>query len=59
MEENLIYCDKCNENMKDGYELHNGLYHYCSDECLFSEIDKEEYLELYKEGFAFWTTFEE
>lgn len=34
-------CEYCNENMSEGYLVHDGLYHYCSDECLHKDISKE------------------
>lgn len=54
-----IRCSNCNVVMVDGYEIHNGLYHYCSEKCLHSVMTDSEYKELYNEGYAFWTTFED
>lgn len=59
MKEDKIYCSKCGNDMIQGYTVHDGLYHYCSDECLHKDISKEEYLYMYEQGFAFWTTFED
>lgn len=57
--ENEIYCDECNEIMDEGYMIHDGIYHYCSDECLYKNISEEYYKKIYEQGFAFWTTFED
>ena len=54
-----IYCSKCGEEMSQGYNVHDGLYHYCSKECLNLDICDMEYDLLYEEGYAFWTTFED
>lgn len=54
-----IYCDECNEKMEEGYMIHDGIYHYCSDKCLYRNVNKKVYEHLYEQGFAFWTTFED
>ena len=59
MEEDKIYCSKCDDYMTQGYTVHDGLDHYCSDKCLYKDISKEEYLYMYEQGYAFWTTFED
>lgn len=59
MEEDEIRCSQCNEVMSEGYKVHDGLYHYCSNECLYTVMNEKEYLELHEEGDAFWTTFED
>lgn len=56
--ENEIYCDECNEVMESGYVIHDGLYHYCNEECLRKNIGDQEFKKIYDMGFAFWTTFE-
>ncbi len=55
--ENLIRCVKCYKSIKEGYSMDNGSYHYCSERCLYKDISEEEYLELHKKGYAFWTKF--
>ncbi|MGL5753002.1 MAG: hypothetical protein ACRCXT_20845 [Paraclostridium sp.] len=57
--ENEIYCDECNENMEEGYIIYDGLYHYCSDKCLYKNINKKHYKYLHEQAFVFWTTFED
>lgn len=57
--DNKIYCDKCRKEMDEGYEFFDGLEHYCSNECLYSQVSKDEYKELHREGYAFWTTYED
>ena len=59
MKDYSVYCDECNGRIKDGYIIHDGLYHYCSEQCLYKNISKEDYKKLHDMGFAFWTTFEE
>ncbi|MGL5714200.1 MAG: hypothetical protein ACRCX2_14365 [Paraclostridium sp.] len=54
-----IYCNECHNEMQEGYVIHDGLYHYCSDECLHKNITKDDYEYLYEQGFSFWTTFED
>lgn len=57
--ENEIYCDECNEVMDEGYMIYDGIVNYCSDECLHTNISKEDYEKLYDMDYAFWTTFED
>ncbi len=59
MEKNKIYCSKCGDDMTQGYTVNDGLDHYCSNECLYKDMSREEYLYMYEQGFAFWTTFED
>lgn len=54
-----IYCTSCNREMKEGYTICDGIQHYCSDECLNTEITEEEYKELHEQGYGFWTTYED
>ena len=54
-----VYCTECNDEMTEGYEVHDGLYHYCKDECLYKNVSKEDYEKMYEIGYAFWTTFED
>lgn len=57
--ENEIYCDECNKIMDEGYTIHDGLFHYCSNEYLYENISNVEYEKISDMGFAFWTTFED
>lgn len=54
-----IFCDECNQEMLYGYVIHDGIEHYCSDECLHKNINEEGYKYLNQDGYAFWTTFED
>lgn len=36
-------CSKCGNLMDEGYLIDGGTAYYCSDECLYSEITKEEW----------------
>ena len=53
-------CSKCNSLMIDGYCIDNGSEYYCTDECLESEMTREEFEELYDEGGgeSYWTEWE-
>lgn len=48
-------CSHCGKVMIDGYLVDEGAAYYCSDECLYSNMTEEEYLELYEEDVAFYT----
>ena len=54
-------CDVCGSYMIEGYCIEDGERHYCSDECMTSEMTIEEYNELYNdgEGGSYFTTWEE
>ncbi len=57
--EDKTYCTVCNKEMSEGYVINDGLENYCSKKCLDTEITDDEYNQLYEEGYAFWTTFED
>jgi DNA-directed RNA polymerase subunit RPC12/RpoP len=59
VEDDEIRCTNCNKIMSEGYEVCDGLQHYCSNKCLETELSQDEYKILYEEGYAFWTTFED
>lgn len=48
-------CTHCGKVMIDGYLIDDGSSYYCSDECLYSNMTKEEYLEMYENDDAFYT----
>ena len=52
-------CSICGKEMVSGYVLDDGIYYYCSDKCLYKHITKEEYLEMYDNGEAYWTEWGE
>lgn len=54
-------CDACNSYMIEGYCIEEGTEHYCSDECLLTEMTKEEFNGLYAdgEGDSYFTDWEE
>lgn len=60
-EENTMarYCNKCGKKMFNGFCIDSGLEYYCSEECLYSCMTEEEYLELYESDAAYWTEWEE
>lgn len=49
------YCDKCANQMIDGFVIADGFEYYCSDECLHSKYSEEEYNEMYENDEAYWT----
>lgn len=50
-------CSHCGKEMQEGYCIEGGMDYYCSDECLESEISREEYEKLYDngDGDSYWT----
>ena len=52
-------CTECHKEMIDGYCIGDGHAYYCSDECLHKNISDEEYVEMYENGDAYWTTWYE
>lgn len=58
--EKVRICSQCKKIMTDGYCIEGGIEYYCSDECLYKNITKEEYLELFDngEGDTYWTIWE-
>lgn len=54
-----VLCNICNKEMQEGYSICDGLQYYCSDKCLETEMSIDEYIQLYEEGYAFWSTFDE
>jgi hypothetical protein len=53
-------CNLCNNDLNyEGYVIDDGTEYYCSEKCLHERIGEKEYLELYDEGLAYWTEFEE
>lgn len=43
-------CSNCSRLMVEGYVIENGEEYYCCDKCLESNMTREEFEELYKEG---------
>lgn len=43
-------CDWCNEGMNEGYMIHGGIEHYCSDECLFKNYSLDDWNDMYNDG---------
>lgn len=59
MEDEKTYCTVCNKEMSEGYVVNDGLQNYCTKVCLNVEVTDDEYNQLYEEGYAYWTTFED
>lgn len=62
--ENFRFCDFCGKPIYfDGFMIVAdggiGWEYYCDKNCLHSVYTEEEYLQMYKGGYAFYTTFEE
>lgn len=52
-------CSSCGRVMMSGYCIGDGDQYFCSDKCLYSVYTAAEYNELYDNGAAYWTTWEE
>jgi hypothetical protein len=54
-------CSECKKKMNEGYCIDGGSEYYCSDECLHKHYTKEEYLEMYDDGYgdSYWTEWED
>ena len=53
-------CNCCDKEIKyEGYVIDDGSTYYCSKKCLHKHISKEDYLEMYEEGLAYYTSFDE
>lgn len=52
-------CSHCNETMMEGYCIESGMAYYCTDECLESNMTREEFEDLWDdgEGDSHWTTW--
>lgn len=52
-------CDECNDLADEFYMIDDGFQIYCSDECLYKNYTREEYLEKYDDGNgdSYWTNF--
>lgn len=50
-------CSHCTEVFDEGYLIDDGSAYYCSEKCLDRNISEKEYLEMYENDVAFWTTF--
>ena len=58
-EKKIRFCDICGKPMKEGFCIGDGEEYYCSESCLHRVYTEEEYKEMYTEGFAYWTEWEE
>ena len=52
-------CDGCNKGMNEGFCLGDGEEYYCSETCLHKHYDKDEYDDMHKNDFGYWTTWED
>lgn len=54
-------CSHCKKYMMDGYCIEGGDEYYCNDECLESNMTREEFDALYNEGEgdSYWTEWDE
>lgn len=53
-------CKKCGkEHLTEGFVFGDGDYYYCSEECLFEDMTEQEYIDLYEDGYAYWTEWED
>jgi len=58
--EEVRICSECGNEMKDGFLVDvRNLEYYCSKQCLNKNYTEKEYLELYQDNQAYWTSWEE
>ena len=62
--ENFRFCNCCGKPIEcNGFMVVAdggvGWEYYCDKECLHSAYTEKEYLQMYEQDVAFWTTFEE
>lgn len=57
IKEDVRICSACDEEMYEGYCIHEGEYYYCSPACLNGHFTDQEYQDLYDEGEAYWTSW--
>lgn len=48
-------CSECGEEMNEGYCIEDGAAYYCSAACLYKNYDRDEYLDMYECGSAYYT----
>ena len=53
------FCEVCGAEMRSGFCVNGGDSYYCSEKCLHDHFTQEEYEEMYKDGDAYWTNWEE
>lgn len=56
--ENVRRCSECGEVMKAGYCINDGDEYFCGGLCLAKNYKPEEYAELYDNGRAYWTQWD-
>lgn len=55
--EDARLCKRCGKRMDSGFYVAGDCY--CSEHCLYSEYTEEEYEDLYDDGEAYWTNWED
>ena len=58
----VIYrqCKICGEiNFEQGFVVEDGLYYYCSEECLHHDFTDDEWEKAYNEDWGYWTQWED
>lgn len=48
-------CSECKEEMDEGYCIEDGAAYYCSASCLYKNFTRDEYMDLYESGNAYYT----
>lgn len=51
-------CSHCNKLMIEGFIIGEGDKYYCSEDCLYQHVTKEEYNNMYREDEAYYTEWE-
>jgi hypothetical protein len=53
-------CDVCGQEMTEGFVVESITHeYYCSKKCRSEKMSDDSYEELYDEGVAYWTEFED
>ena len=59
MDDYTRVCDICGKKMTEGYVIDDGAEYFCSDVCMRKRYSDEEYMKMYEQDIAYWTTWEE
>ena len=52
-------CSECGNSITEGYCIDNGAAYYCCDKCLHTNISVEDYVDMYDDGKAYYTSWTE
>lgn len=54
-------CDECGKKIQEGYCIEGGFAYYCSEKCLYKNMSKKQFNDLYDNGNgdSYWTEWYE